>query len=60
MLPEVTEMTNINHIKELAIKEPVTKDTKFNKGRTDCIKGNPYTEEAKYFLFCINYKDGGA
>ena len=53
-------MTNINHIKELAIKEPVTKDTKFNKGRTDCIKGNPYTEEAKYFLFCINYKDGGA
>ena len=48
-------MANLGAIQSFALKQPITKDTKFNKGRKDCIEGNIYTDDAKYFLQCATY-----
>lgn len=29
-------------------------DAKYNRGRKDCIEGNIYSDDAKYFLMCEN------
>lgn len=39
---------------------PAGKDTKYNKGRRDCLQGNIYSEEAHYFLQCAGYSGLGA
>lgn len=33
-------------------------DSKFNEGRRDCLMYNPYSEAARYFLVCTNYRKG--
>ena len=40
-------------IKKEAERQPYTNDRAFNKGKNDCIVGNIFTDEARYFLLCI-------
>ena len=50
-------MANLGALQRFALNQPITKDTKFNKGRKDCIEGNIYTDAAKYFLQCVAYHE---
>ena len=46
----------IAEIRQFALyTTPARQDTKFNRGREDCINENPWSDDANYFLMCSGY-----
>ena len=48
-------MSNLETIQAYAQSTHKTHDTQYNQGRKDCIEGNIWTDNAKYFMLCENF-----
>lgn len=49
-------MNTVDIIRNYARNTSKTNDTQYNRGRKDCIEGNIWTDDAKYFLLCEGFQ----